>query len=173
MQHFLVTLVVCSVLTLVYKYAIKSNSSPEWPDGMVAYGPLFRYFVYFFWLCLAGFLVLGIMEGPDSQRELIAAICVFLLFGALVLVMHLEFFIVSIKFDGDEIHTKSPWRSSRRIPWRDVTGIEYSQSYQWYEVKTQNHGIIRCHVYLGGLRKFLVELEKRGYNPTGAHPYAK
>ena len=173
MQQLLIPFVVVLVLSQLYKSAMPASQSSEWPERTVAYANPFRYLVYVFWLCMAGFLVLVLVEGPSSRGELITVICMFLAFGALVLAMHLEIHIVSIAYDDDGIRTTSPWRSSRQVPWRDVSRIEYSHAAQWYLVETNSSGKVRCHVYLTGLQEFLRELSKRGYDPASTHPFAR
>jgi len=164
------------VLSMLYKTAIKSNQSSD-ATGTLAYAPHFRYLAYVCWLLPVGLLILsgamhfGIVEA--SQKDLKVAIFAFALLFTLALSIHLEFSKVSIEYDDDEIHTSSPWRRSRRTPWSDVSSVKFAPSYQWYEVKTQNNGTIRCHMYLSGLRVFLEELEERGHSTSGPHPYSK
>ena len=170
MQHLLVTLVVVLVISALYKVAANQGNSTTGPACLVAYGRTFHYMVYFFWFCVIGFLVFGFIEGPNSQGELVAGIFGMLAFSALVLVLHLEFLRVRIEYDADAIRSTSPWRSPRQIPWADISDVQFSQSLQWYLVRTKNNGSLRCHIYLSGLRQFLSELENRGYNLPEVHP---
>ena len=160
------------ILSLLYRTAINSDQSSE-GEQKLAYGTPFLYFVYALWLCVVGFLMLGIfVDRPDTQRELIVGICALVGFCLLILSMHLEFSKISIKYDDDGIRTTSPWRRARHIPWCEISSVQYVPSWQWYEIKTQNNGTVRCHVYLSGLRMFLDELERRGYSSSGAQQKA-
>jgi hypothetical protein len=66
-----------------------------------------------------------------------------------------ETFGVQIAFDEMAIHTRSPWRRTRTIPWTDVTSISFSPGLDWYVLHTKSHGNVRAHTGLRGLPELL------------------
>lgn len=88
----------------------------------------------------------------------------------LCLALFLEFWVVQVSFDEQEIHTRSPWRSKRKVPWSDVVSLDYSHLNAWHLVGTRNQGYIRLSILLSGLGTFMPELEKRNIRKPGASP---
>ena len=82
--------------------------------------------------------------------------------------MVIEFFLVRIGFDENGIYCYSGWRPKRTIDWTAVESVRFSQSMQWWVLRTKDAGNIRASVFLSGLQEFLTELEKRGIKNSGA-----
>ena len=84
------------------------------------------------------------------------------------LVLHLEFFHVSIRYDVHGLQTKSPWRRSRSIPWEDITGVTFQDTAQWYVISTTRYGKVRVPFWLSGVESLLTELQRRGFERPAA-----
>jgi hypothetical protein len=94
-----------------------------------------------------------------------------LIFIGLILPLHLEAYFVRIIWDDDTIHTRSPWRRSRRIPISSVKRCDFSQSMQWYRIHTEGYGIVRLHMFARGIPQLLEALPvpNPGYPPNPKH----
>jgi hypothetical protein len=127
---------------------------------VLEYGRAIKALVIMFWIFDVGVFVAASFATEDER---IWAYCAAGGFFLLVLSVHLEFFHVSIRFDDAGLHTTSPWRRTRFIPWSAITGIRFSTVAQWYLISTTEMGRVRLHLYLSGLRSLLDELARRGY----------
>ena len=94
------------------------------------------------------------VRGPDVWKALLLAA----FFGSLALVTHLEAQLVLIDWDDKFLYTRSPWRRARTIPWSSVERCDYSESMQWYRIRTRRHGIVRVSIYLKGVPNLLSAL---------------
>lgn len=137
---------------------------------IVEYGRAMKVFVIVFWLFMVG---LAVAAAFASERERLLAFCTVAGFSLLVLTLHLEFFHVSIRYDKDGLHTSSPWRRNRFVPWSSITGVHFSSVAQWYVLSSSGLGCIRLHLYLSGLQSLLDELATRGFSIPVATPHRK
>lgn len=76
-------------------------------------------------------------------------------FGLMLVPLFLEFWAVTIDYDDQVIHTRSPWRKPRQIPMDAVNSCNFSIWLQLYRVRTQGLGTIRVHKYMSGIPEFL------------------
>lgn len=130
-------------------------------DGLLwlNYGVALKTFTLFFVGIVAALIAIWFNVEPKDKIPVLFLIG---LFGALTLPMVIEFFLVRIGFDKEGIYCYSGWRTKRTIDWAAVESVEFSQSMQWWVVRTMGFGKIRASVFLSGLQEFLAELEKRG-----------
>lgn len=125
-----------------------------------------KVFVIVLWiLVLGGMAAIAIYAHP-GQRE--RALAVLSIFPLMMLLLHLEFFGVSIRYDADGLRLKSPWRRNRTVPWEDITGITFEKGPQWYALSTTRYGKVRVHFWLSGIESLLYELEQRGFTIPSA-----
>lgn len=141
---------------------VRANAETLGERQLLRYGQPLRILVGIFWACWLGLVALAIfMPKREAHDGLIAASMVAGFF-LLVLVLHVEFFIVRVTFDEFGIQTRSPWRRRRSIPWSDIIRVGYSPTAMWYTVQTHTHGYIRLHLFLSGIGSLLTTLERRG-----------
>jgi len=130
---------------------------------VVEYGRPLRVFVIVGWVFVAALSVAAaIVWSSDPRCEGVMAIGSAGFFFLLVLICHLEFFHVAMRYDVEGLSLSSPWRRDRQIPWSAVTEVRFSQVLQWYEISTTGFGKVRLHLYLSGLQSLLDELVSRG-----------
>jgi hypothetical protein len=96
----------------------------------------------------------------DSQSQS-AIFSIGLLFLGLGLPLFMEFFGVKIAFDENSIYCYSPWVKNRIVVWDEIEEIEFSESMQWWVIKTKNKGKIRLHVFLSGIPTILEEIKNK------------
>ena len=125
----------------------------------LTYGVALKAFTLFFVGIVAALIVIWFNVEPKDKSPVLFLIG---LFGALTLPMVIEFFLVRIGFDEKGIYCHSGWRPKRTIDWATVESVSFSQSMQWWVLRTKGSGKIRASVFLSGLQDFLAELEKRG-----------
>ncbi len=53
----------------------------------------------------------------------------------------------------------TPWRGWRFIEWSEISSIEFSQSSQWFIIKTASSKSVRAHLYLSGVNHLYNELK--------------
>ncbi|MES2706806.1 MAG: hypothetical protein V4726_09415 [Verrucomicrobiota bacterium] len=113
---------------------------------------------------LAGFFVVGLCGGilfaempwedPDAKHGLLAAVVI----NGVVLGLYLEVFFVRVSWDSENIHTRSPWRRSRLIPFSAVKSCDVSHMMQWYRIRTAGFGIVRLPFLGRGIPQLLAAL---------------
>ena len=150
--------------------SVRPDARQEGSLTVVEYGRPMKLFVLVFWLFVAGAAVAAAFA---SEHDRIIAFCTVAGFFLLILSLHLEFFHVSIRYDTDGLHTSSPWRRNRFVPWSAITGIRFSSALQWYVLSTSGLGHVRLHLYLSGLQSLLNELASRGFSIPVATPKHK
>ena len=156
--------VAAAIGTSLLLRSVRAHARTEGDAAVVEYGRPTKVFVIVAWLCFAGVAVAAARE----RTEPVLAWSVTAGFFISVLALHFEFFHVRIRYDGHGIHTSSPWRPSRVIPWDGFTEITFSRLAKWYVLHTRAHGRVRLHPYLSGLQSFLSEFQSRGFNlPKG------
>lgn len=107
-------------------------------------------------LALGAVLPILIIHAYLQGRAGVDVMVFVLVFDALFLgYMVPELFLTRIEFDDDHIHTFSPWRKSRVIPWSSITGTSYSAFMYWHTLTTDGFGSVRVHDWLEGARDFL------------------
>lgn len=141
-------------------HTVRPVARQEGGLAVVEYGKAMKFLVVIFWLFVVGASVAAAFA-PSGDR--IFAYSMVAVFFLLVLPLHLEFFHVSVRFDVTGLHTASPWRRGRFIPWSSITGVRFSPLAQWYVLSTSQLGHIRLHLYLSGLQTLLDELARRGF----------
>lgn len=134
----------------------KTNARREGCGFVVEYGRAAKGFVVFFWLPILAGTVATLWAGVIEPFAGIG------FFTMLVLPLHLEFFHVSVRYDQEGLHLRSPWRKNRTIPWSALRAIRFSSICSWHVILTEGHGRIRLSTYLSGLDELLGELERRG-----------
>jgi hypothetical protein len=102
-----------------------------------------------FFLLLGGFFIYAAAHASADQALLAASVGGALFAGSVV--VFLEFHLVRLELDEEAIHTFSPWRRKRVIPWSEVIGYDYSAINNWHILKTGRHGPVRLSVMLSGL----------------------
>lgn len=137
-------------------------------QGALAYGPWMKWIGA---LCVILFLGMAVGFGITSPKE--ERMLVGIGFGTFVvlgLVLLVESCRVRITYNEEGIETHSPWRSSRRIRWSEVTGCDYSEISQWYRIHTKSQGVLRVSVLLNGVAGLLQALpcEHPAYPPVSA-----
>ena len=150
--------------------SVRPVARQEGSVTIVEYGRTMKVFVVVFWLFVAGATIAAAFA---SEHERVIAFCTVTGFFLMVLSMHVECFHVSIRYDSDGLHTVSPWRRDRFVPWSAITGIRFSLVLQWYVLSTSGLGCVRLHLYLSGLQSLLEELARRGFSIPAAMPKHK
>lgn len=155
-----------AALTLALMKALTGTVKPdarlEGQEMVVAYGRPIKCFALAgeaFFLALMAWVAASEMDSGQRERGVICFAC----FLVLPLILHLEFFHTSIRFDLDGLRTKSPWRRNRTIPWEEITGVTFNQSMQWYEISTTRYGKVRAYIWLSGVQSLLQVLRHRGF----------
>ena len=114
----------------------------------------------FSWLSLALPLMVISFIPKVKSSDMPSVITAFCMASGISASLILEFNRVMISYDDKFIYTKSPWRKNRKIPWSDITNIEFSNAASWHVVFTKNNGKIRLHTGLNGLKTILLEINK-------------
>jgi hypothetical protein len=70
-------------------------------------------------------------------------------------------FFWRVGYDASGIHTRSPWRKSRFVPWTEVTCFRFSSMMKQWVVHTRSQGTIRINELVPGVRHMVSELKKR------------
>ena len=111
-------------------------------------------------LVMLGWIAMGILAVRESFKsaDLMRTASAVGFIGALLLILHLEFFTVQISWDDVNIYTRSPWRRRRTIPFTAVTSCDYHSGMQWYRIHTNGYGIIRLHQFMSGVPELLAAL---------------
>jgi hypothetical protein len=148
----LISIFVPLVLSLIFKSAQKETQSTTGSQSL-SYPKAMRIFVYAGWTVVLAVAVLGAYTAKKADLKYV--LLTMGLFAGLVLPLHLETFGVRITWDKENIHTKSPWRKRRTIPFSAVRSYDFSASMQWYRIHTEGHGIIRLHQFMRGIPELL------------------
>ncbi len=145
----------------------QAESAEKAGQPVVAYPKKFKVFVVLGWVATAAFAILGGLTAKDGDIRSVYAVVG--LFTALFLPLHLEVFGVRITWDEAFIHTRSPWRKARKIPFSAVRSCDYSTSMQCYRVHTFAYGTIWLSPWAQGTPEFLAALpcSHPGYPPAG------
>lgn len=114
----------------------------------------------FCWVSLAVFNVLAWVSASRGETlgDTPAFIFIIALSLAITIPLILEFHFTEIRIEQDTIHTRSPWRKRRVIPFSSVASCDFSETFQWYRIRTQHNGVIRLHTMLSGLPLILWHL---------------
>ena len=130
------------------------KSKPDHLDGkkVMSYGVPLKIFSA---ITIVAFIGVSLAASQAKSREMVMTLISTVVFFLASISLIMEFFIVEISYNDDNIFTKSAWRKSRIIPWTDVKDIVYSRSMQWHVISTYNNGSIRIHDFLGGKVEFL------------------
>ena len=145
----------------------QAESAEKAGQPVVAYPKKFKVVVVFCWVATAAFAILFGVTSKDE--DLTNVYVVFGLFTALVLPLHLEVFCVRITWDEAFIHTRSPWRKARKIPFSAVRSCDYSTSMQCYRIHTFACGTIWLSPWAQGTAELLAALpcSHPGFPPAG------
>lgn len=136
--------------------AAQAESLATAGQRVVAYPKTFKVFVMLGWVAT---IVIAIFAGFTARNaDILNAAAVVGLFIALMLPLHLEAFGVRITWDDAFIHTRSPWRKARKIPFSAVRSCDYSHAMQWYRIHTDGYGTIRLHQLTRGISELLAAL---------------
>ncbi|HEV7406065.1 MAG TPA: hypothetical protein VGO11_24175 [Chthoniobacteraceae bacterium] len=141
---------------------VKPLARPEGEQMVVAYGWPIKGFALVGEVFFLGLMLWVALSEADPGRRERGLVC-FACFLVLPLILHLEFFHTSIRFDVHGLQTKSPWRRNRTIPWEDITGITFDKKMQWYAISTTRYGTVRVYMWLSGIQSLLQELARRGF----------
>jgi len=141
--------------------SVKPLARAEGETMVVEYGRPMKGFAIVGELIFLGLLVWSVATAePEKRTTALVFWAVFLLMPVL---LHLEFFHVSIRYNVHGLQTKSPWRRTRSIPWEDITGITFEDTAQWYVISTTRYGKVRVPFWLSGVESLLAQLEQRGF----------
>jgi uncharacterized Tic20 family protein len=157
-----------AIIPLVLGWLLKSAQSKSLATAgqrSLAYPKALKVFVIIGWIATVGIAILAGFTAKNADIKNAAAIVG--LFVALILTLHLEAFGVRITWDDTHIHTRSPWRKARQIPFSAIRSCDYSQGLQWYRIHTDGYGTIRLHQFIGGIPELLAALPcpHPGYPP--------
>src|SRR5262245_40122134 len=109
------------VLGFLFRTAQKESSGAS-NSRTVEYPRATRVLVMLGWAFTVGIaLVAGFTARGADVKHAALLIC---LFVALVLPLHIEAFVVVIAWDDSSIHTRSPWRRRRTIPFSAVRSCD-------------------------------------------------
>ncbi|QQL44584.1 hypothetical protein [Sulfuriroseicoccus oceanibius] len=160
----LIAMVVPIVLGFLYRSA-QRDSHQAATEKRVDYPKTLKILVWAGWGFTIAIAIIAAFtaRGHDFWP---AFLCV-LLFVGLTLSLHLEAYFVTITWDDGTIYTRSPWRCSRMIPLSSVRHCDFSQTLQWYRIRTQGYGIVRLHIFARGIPQLLAALPvpNPGYPP--------
>ena len=149
--------------------SVRPVARQEGGVSVVEYGRTMKLFVVVAWLFGAGGAAAAALTTDGvPERVNLLAFCTVTGFLLMVLSLHLEFFRVSIRYDSTGLHTSSPWRRNRFVPWSAITGARFSPILQWYVLSTSGLSYVRLHLYLSGLQSLLDELTTRGISIPAA-----
>jgi hypothetical protein len=153
--------VITAALMLSLTRTVKPRARNEGESMVLEYGWPMKSFAIAGWLFFLGIMVWIALAAEPGQRE--RALVVFACFLVLPLLLHLEFFHVSVRYDVHGLQTKSPWRRNRAVPWEDITGVTFEKTPQWYALATTRYGKVRVPFWLSGIESLLSELQRRGF----------
>lgn len=108
------------------------------------------------WLVTLGIAIIGGFTARGTDLKY--AMMLVALFTVIILPLHLEVFFTSITWDDSNIHTRSPWRRRRIIPFSAVAGCTFSKTMQWHRIRTTQYGVIRLHSLMRGVSVLLEAL---------------
>ena len=103
-------------------------------------------------LLVSAFLVFVVSQASKDQK--IIAWIIGSIFGCSGIAVLLEFLMVRIEYDDNNIYTYSPWRKRRVIPWQAIASYSYSEMNSWHVFKTTGYGRLRLSALLSGLGSF-------------------
>jgi hypothetical protein len=141
---------------------VKPIARAEGETMVVEYGRPFKWFAVIGEVFFLALLVEAALshDEPDKRGTILTIFSIFVFLG---LLLHLEFFHVSIRYDVHGLQTKSPWRRNRTIPWEDIAGITFENTPQWYAISTTRYGKVRVPFWLSGIDSLLAEVARRGF----------
>ena len=121
------------------------------------------YHLFWKWFGWLGLLAFGVLACASKNRgeavgNTSAFIFIILLSLLLTIPLLLEFYFTEIRIEKGIIYAKSAWRKNRTIPLSTVKSCDFSQTCQWYRVRTTNDELIRLHSMLHGLPLILWHL---------------
>lgn len=76
-------------------------------------------------------------------------------------------FFWRVGYDEHGIHTRSPWRRRRFVPWGDVVRFEFSSITKQWVIHTKSHGTIRINELVPGASHMISEIKQRGMRSEG------
>ncbi len=139
-------------------YLFSRDAGKPVKKGVLSYGPALSVVGM---LGASIFLVVGyftyLSEGFHDPVPFVILLILLLLCLAVVL----EGTLVRLRYDDLGIHTSSPWRRSRTIPWYAITGYRWSGINKWHILETREYGRVRLSIYLRGLTDFFKVLRQR------------
>jgi len=161
----LIAVTVPIALGFLYRSA-QRDSHDGITEKRVDYPKALKIFVWLGWIFTIAIAIIAAFtaRGDDFWP---AILCI-LLFVGLILPLHLEAYFVTITWDDETIYTRSPWRRSRTIPLSSVRHCDFSQTLQWYRIRTEGYGIVRLHMFARGIPRLLAALPvpNPGYPPN-------
>ena len=130
---------------------------------VVEYGRTIKRFVLVLWGCVGPTAIaLAIGYSRIKAPGKIGLVWLMGVFVLMMLVMHLEVFRVSIRYDAAGLRLRSPWRPNRTVPWSAIKEATFSKAMLWYVLSTAGLGKVRLHLWLSGLNSLLDELAAHG-----------
>lgn len=123
---------------------------------VLAYGPSLKILGF---VCALGFLGIGYLTWRQDGFTSYVPFFICSILVSIGVALLLEAGFVRIEYDERGIITRSPWRSSREIPWHAITGYRYSDINRWHVLETRTYGRIRLPIYLRGLSAFFIYMK--------------
>jgi hypothetical protein len=160
-----------SFLTAFFLFLLYREARKPMSGHLLAYGTLLKAVGF---LGMVLFSVFGSLAWQQAGMDNFWPVLLFAFLALMSAALFLESLFVRVMYNERGIHTRSPWRPSRLVPWHAVTGYRYSANWQWHEVETRAMGRVRLSIYLRGLPEFFMYLEEKCGNsvdlaelPTG------
>lgn len=129
-------------------------------DGSVLlrYGERLRVLSWATFVIFAFFAIYN-ARGGNAVNSYLVAVSVPAVLAAVAGYLAIETTLVSVILDSNHIYCRSPWRSDRKVPWRDVTEASNSIANSGLVLQTGHRGAIRLSSFLIGLDSIWSYLE--------------
>ena len=92
------------------------------------------------------------------ERAIVIGLFIALVAGPIFLLA----FFWKVGYDAYGIHTRSPWRTRRFVPWGDVACLGFSNTMKQWVIHTHSQGSVRVNELVPGAKFIVQELHRRG-----------
>jgi hypothetical protein len=100
-------------------------------------------------LAIGTFIAYAAFHASPNQRVIAFFVATPLFSGSVWFV--LEAFFVTATVSATHLTHRSPWRGTRRVPWSNVAGYEFSSLSSSHVLTTKGHGKVRLSTYMSGV----------------------
>lgn len=155
MSPFIVALFVSLLSVAIIGFVVTGSKARVTNDSDAAiaeYGAPLRILSIFVVVLLASLAVLVSVRSPGSADVVIFLVLMAIFVGGYLV---LDTYRTRIEFDKESFSVRPALQRERRYSWSEVSDLEYSGTWMWYVVTTDDGKRFRVHNWLSGGELFV------------------